>query len=69
MRFHPKYYLDRAIELETMASDTSEPRVRSGYLELARSLREMANEASISQMDAEIERFAARMMGGSFRPH
>ena len=28
MTFHPKYYLDRAIELEAMANDTSEPLVR-----------------------------------------
>ena len=46
MTFNPKYYLDRAIELEAMANDNSESRVRSGYLELALSFRQMANEAS-----------------------
>jgi len=60
MTFHPKYYLDRAIELEAMANDNSESRVRSGYLELARRFREMANAASISEADAKIESFAVR---------
>ena len=69
MTFHPKYYLDRAIELEAMANDTSEPLVRSGYLELARSFREMANVASISEADARFESYAARMVGRSSGPH
>jgi len=57
MTFHPKYYLDRAIELEAMANDNSESRVRSG----ARAkFPQMANAASISEADAKIESFAVR---------
>jgi hypothetical protein len=66
MTFHPKYYLDRAIELEAMANDNSESRVRSGLLELARSFREMANVASISQADAKTQSFAVGRYSG---PH
>ena len=66
---HPKYYLDRAIELEAMANDTSEPLVRSDYLELARSFRDMANVASISEADAKFERNAPRMVGTYSGPH
>jgi hypothetical protein len=71
MTFAPKYYLQRAIELEAMANQVSEPAGRAGYLDLARSFRAMAEVATGSQKpgDTEVQLLAERMIGKASGPH
>jgi hypothetical protein len=47
-RKNREYFLTRAAELELAASAAPTPAISEGYRELARTFRELANEAAVS---------------------
>ena len=58
-------YLQKAAALEILAADAPDCALRAGYQKLAQAFRDLANAASVSQMqpDAEAVRHAVRRVG------
>ena len=65
MSFTQSHYLRRAAELEALAAQASDSAVRISYLKMAQGFRDMANLASVAQMESDEEtvRLAERMVG------
>jgi len=63
--FTPGDYLQRAAELEILAADAPDCALHAGYQKLAQAFRDLANAASVAQMqpNAEAVRHAVRMVG------
>jgi len=64
----PQHYSERASDLESAALQLSNPELRESYLEVARSLRKMANAANLagSVKTDDSVRLAERMIGRRF---
>lgn len=67
--YTPSYYIDRATELEAMASGITDLTTREMCIELARRFRDIANVKSVTQQsDIEVVQLAERMVGKTPRP-
>lgn len=64
MALQPNHYLKRAAELDEAAALTSDIQLATEYRDVARRLREMANEKPpvAEQTDADVEQLAERMV-------